>query len=510
MPTFRQHTLQENSINAKTTRIRVCFTTLLYASLNLLLLTHHEAWRDEAQAWMIARNLSLQEIIEILSTEGHLLPFFLILKVWYKLGGAYAWIGLISLSLMTIAVAIFLYKAPFSFCVKVLLIFSPIFFYYNPVIARCYSLVVLMLVIVAAVRRDRENSYLLYCISVALLMQTHVLIIPLAVALTVELSASSLFAQRSKKHIAMSLIPIASMVAAACELYQRKQTAFITFENMQNNFRTHQLTAIKDRLKTIIIRVYAEGRIYHIVLALLAVCLLLIIAYAIRRRINGKRILTPEVMVCGIGIAGYLTIIGFVRACDHIQMALVFYMILMFAVWIVQDAQDAGNHSKTEQSEGTRNKLEKASLTAVSIVLILMALLSYKKEMLEIKQDYYQNYSNSKTFAEEAIEYLPVDSVVLIRQEDYKVSAPYAYIADKRDDIVFWDVDEDSEFKCIIWGKEYPSCDIISFGQKRWNNCYYLTETKKEDIGTPILAAEDINSWDENYYLYEIRAVGDN
>ena len=479
-------------------------TIFLYFFLNLLLLTRHEAWRDEAQAWTIARNLSIGEILDILPTEGHLLPFFVILKIWNKLGGAFAGIGLISLTIMTISVALFLCKAPFPTWVKRLIIISPIFFYYNAVIARCYALVVLALILVAITRNKLEKNMLAYCLSVAFLTQTHVLVLPLALALCVELLIYNLARITSKKQVVMTAIPAFSILASFLELYQKKKTAFITFDTIHNNINNAGFGLIRERLKTIITKVYAEGRIYSIVVFLIVASIVIISCLLLLKTNKIIKLLWPELVVCSMGLLGYIAIIGIVRPCAHIQMALVFYMLLLFAAWIITDARNKKAQEATQYLNDPVN-YDRVARISLSFILVLFVVLSYRKELLEIKYDYFNNYSNSKTFATEAIKIIPSDSEIFVRQEDYKISAPYAYITDKRTDIVFWDVDKDAEFKCITWGKEYPEKDMEIIIKKQIQNAYYLTSEKTEIIGRPVLIAEEPNPWGENYYLYSLK-----
>ena len=44
---------------------------LAFLCVNMVFLLHHENWRDEAQAWLLARDLSVPELIEQMSYEGH-------------------------------------------------------------------------------------------------------------------------------------------------------------------------------------------------------------------------------------------------------------------------------------------------------------------------------------------------------------------------------------------------------------------------------------------------------
>ena len=53
---------------------------VLYFVIALISVFHHEIWRDEAQVWLVARDLNLWGIIDHVRNEGHpLLWFYLVL-----------------------------------------------------------------------------------------------------------------------------------------------------------------------------------------------------------------------------------------------------------------------------------------------------------------------------------------------------------------------------------------------------------------------------------------------
>ena len=51
----------------------------LYLAVNAVLILNHESWRDEAQAWQIARQSGLKELFEQLKYEGHPCLWYLVL-----------------------------------------------------------------------------------------------------------------------------------------------------------------------------------------------------------------------------------------------------------------------------------------------------------------------------------------------------------------------------------------------------------------------------------------------
>lgn len=147
---------------------------LAYVGVNLFLLSRHENWRDEAQAWQIAKNLGLGGLFAQLRYEGHPCLWYLILMPFAKLGMPFSCMGLISLAFMSVAAWLVLKKAPFSWPVKLVLVFGSFFVYYYPVISRSYSLIPPLLAVLAVLYPCRKEKGILYGAALAALTQTHV------------------------------------------------------------------------------------------------------------------------------------------------------------------------------------------------------------------------------------------------------------------------------------------------------------------------------------------------
>ena len=149
--------------------------TLVYFILNLILIIHHEQWRDEANPWQIAQNIGFDDFYEIMKVEPHPALWYLILFPFAKLGFPYITTNIISLIVMTLSVFLLSYFAPISRKSKILIILSSAFFYFNPVISRNYCLVILSLVLIAMTYRNRLTHPFRFLLSIALLMQSHFL-----------------------------------------------------------------------------------------------------------------------------------------------------------------------------------------------------------------------------------------------------------------------------------------------------------------------------------------------
>ena len=153
-----------------------------YVLLNLSFLLCHENWRDEAQAWLLARDLSIPELIEQMSYEGHPCLWHLLLMPLAKLGLPYVSMNVLSLTIMSAAAALLLWKAPLPLPLKALALFGGAFSFYYPVVSRNYCLIPLFAFMMAYFYPARREKPLRYGLSIALMVQTHIIMLGMAAA----------------------------------------------------------------------------------------------------------------------------------------------------------------------------------------------------------------------------------------------------------------------------------------------------------------------------------------
>ncbi|MBX2904298.1 MAG: hypothetical protein KF872_12190 [Chitinophagales bacterium] len=147
----------------------------IYSLLILYTTSNHEPWRDEAQSWLIARDLSLSELLGYLPNEGHPPLWYFILMPFAKLGMPYSYIGILH-NVIAIAFAwVLLFKNKLNPLVAITLLFSYYFAYEYAVIARNYAMVALLLAILGACYEKRFEQPFLFAGIVFLLFQTNVL-----------------------------------------------------------------------------------------------------------------------------------------------------------------------------------------------------------------------------------------------------------------------------------------------------------------------------------------------
>ncbi len=122
-------------------------------------LNYHEKWADEAQAWLLARDLDLYTLwFKELRYEGSPGLWHTILWVAQHVFHApYGAIGIIGMVCALAGTAVMLFKAPFPRPLRWLLAFTYFMVYQYAVIARPYTLLPLLAFIAAGLFRDRKR-----------------------------------------------------------------------------------------------------------------------------------------------------------------------------------------------------------------------------------------------------------------------------------------------------------------------------------------------------------------
>jgi hypothetical protein len=117
-----------------------------YGAVVALAIYHHEAWADEAQSWLLARDSSLLQLwITRLHYEGTpgLWQTFLHVLTLFRL--PYAFVNILSGLLGCASAWVLIRRSPFPAAIRVLLPFTFFLCYQYAVIARSYSLLPLLL-----------------------------------------------------------------------------------------------------------------------------------------------------------------------------------------------------------------------------------------------------------------------------------------------------------------------------------------------------------------------------
>lgn len=142
---------------------------LVFAAVTLAAVCYHEPWRDEAQAYLVARDNSLVGLILHMKFESQFLVWYLFTWPFIRLFGMPIFgINLLHWALSCSTAYLVVRRAPFRFFTRAALIFSVLFAFEFTVITRHYAIGVFLLTVLLMNWRERFRHPVLYACGIAL------------------------------------------------------------------------------------------------------------------------------------------------------------------------------------------------------------------------------------------------------------------------------------------------------------------------------------------------------
>lgn len=185
-----------------------CLTIALYLICFYYFSLHHNRWFDETQAWLIAQSNSISSLWAALSFEGH--PF-----LWYAI--IYIPSKFFSISILSVIATIIyalscsyiFFKSPFPLIFKIILPLNYYFFYQYGVVARSYSVFILLAILAADSFNTRFSSakFLLYvALMSSVSFHSAIASIGILIAFFVELLVMCLSTKKLSRAIAKNIL----------------------------------------------------------------------------------------------------------------------------------------------------------------------------------------------------------------------------------------------------------------------------------------------------------------
>jgi len=219
-----------------------CWVTLVS-----IILRRHEPWADEAQAWLIARDLNLSSIwFHELRYEGT--PGLWHTTLWFVqhlLHAPYSALGITGMLCAAAGVVFILWRAPFLRPLRYMLIFSYFLVYQYAVVARSYNLLPLFLFMAAYFYSDRSRPIRM-CITLIFLSSVAVHGMLLALALgccyLLELRRDWPTLSRDCRRQYMACVVLMGMWFLFLFFILRPTPDVAEFAQSANPLKPHQLT----------------------------------------------------------------------------------------------------------------------------------------------------------------------------------------------------------------------------------------------------------------------------
>ncbi|MEI6529207.1 MAG: hypothetical protein WCN88_02245 [Candidatus Falkowbacteria bacterium] len=197
---------KNNLINKHGDKIILSFVFLAYLIITLYSSINHQPWRDEAQSWLISRDLKPIGIIKQMPYEGTPPLWHFILYPFAASGLPYSSEFIINYILAVGAIFLLLFFSPLPKFFKIILPFSYFFLFEYSVVARNYSLIIFSLFLCASLYSQRFKKPILYAFSVALLAWSGIQALAIASILTLFFNVESLQKKLEERRYLIAII----------------------------------------------------------------------------------------------------------------------------------------------------------------------------------------------------------------------------------------------------------------------------------------------------------------
>jgi hypothetical protein len=170
---------------------------VVFAAGLLFVGAHHEAWFDEAQAWLIARDASPWEIITRYARyEGTPPLWHLVLWPLVHLGLPYGAFWLVPGACALLGAALILLRSPFPLWMRCGWVFGYFFAYQYGVVARSYSLDLALVPLLALLFERRLDRPMAYGVVLGLFANTNTHSFLISGVLALEIGVAALWSGR--------------------------------------------------------------------------------------------------------------------------------------------------------------------------------------------------------------------------------------------------------------------------------------------------------------------------
>lgn len=395
----------------KTDRIILAAVFLGYLVFNGILLARHELWRDEANVWLIARELSPLELLREIRYQGHPCLWYLLVMPFAKAGLPFRTISYISYLIMAVTAGCFLFKAPLNRIVKAVAVFSPIFTYYYAEFARNYCLIALLLILLAMCYPKRNEKCIQYGLLLGLLVQSDAVILMAAGMISLMWLCENIWRWIKEKNAAPFLnmlkgiwIPLFSFFFLIAQLYHVSDSPVFQI----NSYGIGELLREAGNYSLYILtRLTGRGKLFCQIFLILFGMLLLGIS------IRLKDFWAAAVMAGAYLFEAFFSVIVYQL---HIWHFIALCFVLLWMVWVL--------YFQKEEKE-ISGKAAGAALLGIQILTVILSVCMFwrwndKEESSSLANALWGSYSDGVYAAEYIKENIPSDALMI------SVNVPYA------------------------------------------------------------------------------------
>lgn len=396
----------------------------IFLVLSILLITHHELWRDEVHAWNIANTSeSLSQFVYYMrQSEGtpYLWNFILFLASHFITKNIEI-IKVIHLIVATASAFLILKFAPFNKIIKVLLIFGYFFFYEYAIISRNYALGILFILVFCILYKNKHKNILPISITLFFMgacnMYSFFISVFFILLLLIDFinERKNIFQKINKVSLSFSaIIVIAEMIMIYWQIGGQFTSNFATNPNFKVLLQS-KLVNIKS-LPSIIVNAFLPIPNNNInfwnsnfivnslsglslsLLILLSVILIIISVYLLNKKL---RIIF---IFCFIVIISFMLFFyfGSIRHWGHV------FVLFIACLWLSKEGEKMTNFY-----------MYKPRKIIFNIFIIFILSCSVLGSIISFYYDYKFPFSNAKNVAEYVKENYDLDDLVIVGHKNY-------------------------------------------------------------------------------------------
>lgn len=409
--------------------IILCF--IIYMITIIMISSFHEAWEDEAQAWLIARDLDFLQIIEQMKYEGHSFMWHYLLAFFAKSGLPYIFTNILMFVFAGAICLLILIKAPFKNITKILILFSSVFLYYMPIILRPYIIIPLMLIILSILNEKPEKYPIAYGVCIAILSNTHIIVLGFATIIYMFYLKEELldkFYTNSKKQNYKLII--GAIIAFLGIL-------LVVIMAIMGYIFSIAATHGTDQIISVLYRAVDFGKNLSKVFIGLnkntSVIILLEVLLFLSLIIKAFRVNKKQGIIFLVGLMFYLYVQLAIFGIYTDQRTALIYVFILFLSWNMASASEHKN-----------------KMTFFEILLIIITILSLPNTINVIYQDIKYPYNDSKAVADYINKNIEEGSIFITVNWD-SISSTEVYLSGK--DYKFYDATDCKFMTYATWNK---------------------------------------------------------
>lgn len=447
----------------------------LFALFTLVTTLSHEIWADEAQAWLVARDLNLFEMIGHIRTEGHPILWYLLIFPFAKLNFSVLSMQLLNWFLALLGASYFVFKSPFNKFCKVSFLMSAGMLYWVSCVARSYSLFPILIFLLASFYPKRKTHPYLYAALLILIANTHVILFGFAAALSVLYIYETIKDFRIEKSAVVASVLAVVNLAVIFFYINGTQSTNVIVDSYSQTFGGVFLELVKN--------IYDNASALYSLLFYGSVAILAAFVFVYNKKLF--------FVFCTSALFQFY-VYKFVWGVSP-QRGFTLILVLIFCLWIIR-----------------KENAETKTLNYTNLLLSLILLLSFPWGMKLSLNDFLYNFSDGKNTAKFIEKNISKDAV-LISEYDYSMTSISAYLVHRK----FWSTKNNKYFTFADWQVDKnmgtdSNAIRLSSEMIENNELYLISNSKKYLFGSKPIYCSESNSTIHTGEMFKIYTIKEN